>query len=146
MKNLILLTLIVLFTISCNDDTQTAYLSDQIDSLKLEHDALRKILNEKELQNNYWFDEEYDGGKFIKMGIANPAKYIEDKLRERIELIPLEAVLGGTMYFVNVQLLSSQWLIADYEDGHIEGRGIYQYKINEDGEVEFELLAAMRPD
>jgi len=55
-------------------------------------------------------------------------------------LIPLQAVLGGTMTFGNIQFLSKEWLIADFDDGHVQGRAIYKYKLNKKGQLEFELL------
>ena len=44
------------------------------------------------------------------------------------------------MTFGNIQLLSKEWLIADFDDGHVQGRAIYKYKLNKKGQLEFELL------
>lgn len=154
MKNrtLILLTSLCLFGCAENNQTdpennQTELLLAKVDSLKIENDSLTKLLTEEKpvSQSNYWYNAEYDGRKLIKSGIENPAEFIENKLRERPELIPLKPVLGGTIHFTNMQLLGREWIIAEYEDGHIQGRAIYKYELNDQGELEFELLNSMEP-
>ena len=125
---------------------RTENLLAKVDSLIIKNDSLSKILTKDEPQLNYWFDAEYDGEKFIESGITNPTEFIENNLRKRTELIPLKAVLGGTMQFRNIQLLSSEWLIANFDDGHVQGRAIYKYKLNENGQLEFELLDSIGPE
>ena len=78
------------------------------------------------------------------MNAEDTENFIVNALRERTDLIPLKPVLGGTMRFVRIQLLGEKWLIADYEDGHIRGRSIYEYRFNEDGEVDFRKIASSR--
>lgn len=112
----------------------------KVDSLKAINDSLTQKLALKTDGSNYWYNPDYDGRKFKKNGIANPEEFIITSLRKRTDLIPLKAVLGGTMRFGNIQLLSSKWVIADYEDGHIQGRGIFKYKLKNNGELEFELM------
>ncbi len=142
MRKLILIVLNVLVVFSCKEINCTDNLSNKIDSLKVKNDSLINVLSENKHESNYWFD----GEKFIERGIANPAEFIAHKLREKPELIPLKAVLGGQMHFGNIELVSSEWLIADFNDGHVEGRGIYKYVLNANGEFEFELLEAIRPE
>jgi hypothetical protein len=50
------------------------------------------------------------------------------------------------MHFGKIQLLSSEWLIAEFDDGHIWGRGIYKFNLNDQGELEFELLYSLGPE
>jgi len=118
-----------------------------VNSLQIKIDSLSQLLTEEKpiAKPNYWYNEEYDGRKLIKSGITNPSEFIERNLRERPELIPLKPVLGGTMHFTNMQLLSREWIIADYEDGHIQGRAIYKFELNNKGELEFELLNSTDP-
>lgn len=115
-------------------------------SVKIKNDTLTKVLCRKKIESNYWFDAEYDGIKLIEIGKANPAEFIEKSLRKKTELIPLKAVLGGTMNFGYIQILSSEWLIAEFDDGHIRGRGIYKYTLNKNGELEFKLLNSIGPE
>lgn len=146
MNKLTLITLISLCIFSCTKMNRTENLLAKVDSLIIKNDSLSKILTKDEPQLNYWFDAEYDGEKFIESGITNPTEFIENNLRKRTELIPLKAVLGGTMQFRNIQLLSSEWLIANFDDGHVQGRAIYKYKLNENGQLEFELLDSIGPE
>ena len=141
-----ILILTLLCILSCTDNIQTENLRAKVDNLKAKNDSLVKVLADGKLESNYWFDARYDGKHFIKNGIENPVEYIEKSLRENPDLIPLQAVLGGTMQFVNVQLLSSEWVIADYEDGHIRGRAIYNYELDPNGQLKFELLSATGPE
>lgn len=140
MKKLTVMILTSFCIFGCTEMNRTENLLAKVDSLKIKNDSLNKIWTEKKPESNYWFDAAYDGEKFIESGITNPAEFIEKNLREKTELIPLQAVLGGTMTFGNIQFLSKEWLIADFDDGHVQGRAIYKYKLNKKGQLEFELL------
>lgn len=146
MRKLSLIILTLLLTSSCKETNRTENLLAKVDSLKVKNDSLTKVLNEKKPESNYWFDSENDGKKLIENGILNPAEFIENNLRRKTELIPLKAVLGGTMNYGNIQLLGSEWLIAEFDDGHVQGRGIYKYKLNSNNELEFELLNSIGPE
>lgn len=146
MKKTILIIITAFCIYGCTENDQTENLLAQVDSLKIENDSLAKRLTEEKPESNYWYDANYDGEKLIESGISNPAEFIVSTFREKTELIPLKAVLGGTMYFRNIQLLSSEWLIADFEDGHVQGKAIYRYKLNKNGQLEFELLDSIGPE
>lgn len=72
----------------------------------------------------------------------NPAENVKQALEEQPEMIPLEPVLGGTMEFRKIILLSDTWVMAYYDDGHIEGRSIYEFRLLPGGTVEFELITS----
>ncbi len=146
MKKTILIIITALCIYGCTENNQTENLLAQVDSLKIENDSLARRLTEEKPELNYWYDANYDGEKLIESGISNPAEFIVNTFREKTELIPLKAVLGGTMYFRNIQLLGSEWLIADFEDGHVQGKAIYRYKLNKIGQLEFELLDSIGPE
>ncbi|WP_298545660.1 hypothetical protein [uncultured Aquimarina sp.] len=146
MKKLTLIILTSFCIFSCQEVNRTENLLGKVDSLKIKNDSLIKKLNEVKPELNYWFDEKYDGKELVEIGIANPAEFIEKSLREKTELIPLKATLGGTMHFGKIQLLSSKWLIAEFDDGHIQGKAIYLYKLNKNGQLEFELLNSIGPE
>lgn len=113
--------------------------------LKNEIDSLNDELKKAKLNNNYWFDNKYDGQDFINKGIENPEEHIEISLQERPELIPLKPILGGKMMFGKIQVLSDKWVIADYSDGHILGSTIYLYKLNKNNKLEFKILDSEKP-
>ena len=121
-------------------------LQAQVDSLKIENDSLSRVSIPNDEESNYWFNPLYDGRNLLRQGIENPGEFIEKSLREKPELIPLKGVLGGTMRFRKIQPLGNQWVIAYYEDGHIEGRAIYKYDLNSLGKLDFKLLDDIKPE
>lgn len=139
--------ILILTLISCaeSNTNRIESLESENQLLKSKSDSLIEILNKKETKTNYWFDSGFDKRKFTKLGIKNPTKFIEKSLRENPELIPLNAVLGGNMNFGKIQILGNKWLIADFDDGHIYGRAIYKYILNEKGELEFEIIEYLDP-
>jgi hypothetical protein len=139
-----MLTLIVFN--SCINNNQKEVFLNKIDSLNIKNETLIKLLKEKKSTSNYWYKNEFDGEKLLNKGISNPSDFIKNSLRKKTEIIPLAATLGGTMRFGNIQLLSSEWLIAEFDDGHIYGKAIYKYKLNNKGELEFELLTSIGPE
>ncbi len=153
MKHSFTLFLMVFLTLSCKQsNNQTDALEAETKSLELTIDSLTAVtdsLNKKivslqivpsNTEKNYWYITNYDGEDAINRGIKNPEEFIETSLRNKPELIPMDGVLGGTMRFGNIQLLSGKWLIADFNDGHIEGKGLYKYTIKNNGSLEFKLL------
>lgn len=154
MKKISILLIIGFLILSCKDAVeqpdilpdQTVQLTLKNDSLKKEiqllkslNDSLIKIGNE---EKNYWFIPQYNGYNLTSKGITNPEEFVGNSLRKRTDLIPLEAVLGGTMIYGKIQLLGNKWLIADYSDGHIQGRAIYEYQLNDKTALSFKVLAA----
>lgn len=113
--------------------------------LKHKNDSLKGELNKAKLKESYWFNTEYEGMQLTVKGIKNPEKFIENSLREKPELIPLKPTLGGKMEFGNFKILSHEWIIADYSDGHVEGKTIYSYKLNKNNMLEFKVLNTIEP-
>ena len=148
MKKIVLLS-IALISISCSDkekksensSAQFDSLNTRIEKLKNENSSLRKDLMDKTAEINYWYANDFEGRKLMDQGIINPAEYIADQLKNQPEIIPMKAVLGGKMHFLNVQILGREWIIADYEDGHVLGKAIFKYKVGKDGKVDFELIS-----
>ena len=95
---------------------------------------------------NYWYSNTYEGRELQRKGIRNPEAYIDSSLRSDPGLIPIEGTLGGTMHFGRVQLLSDQWLIADYDDGHVRGLAIYRFEVDSNKRVQFEIIRSMVDD
>lgn len=151
MRKLTTLLLLSLFISGCTENNQQKHLLEEVDNLKILNDSLNKVLNEENIfdgdipTSNYWYNAKYDGEQLISNGIENPEEFIEEQLRSNPEIIPLKAVLGGTMRFGNIQLLSSKWIIANYDDGHIQGKAIFKYSLNNKGQLEFELLSSISP-
>nr|WP_315151934.1 hypothetical protein [uncultured Flavobacterium sp.] len=149
MKTLIII-LLSISVLSCERQNQeknlyTEKLKSENELLKHKIDSLKEELNKAKLKESYWFDIEYEGLELTEKGIKNPEKFIENSLREKTELIPLQPTLGGKMIFGNFKILSDEWIIADYNDGHIEGKTIYSYKLDKNNKLEFKILNTTQP-
>lgn len=80
----------------------------------------------------------YFGKEFRE--IEDPVSHVKNALQEQPELISLDPVLGGKTEFRQITVLTEEWLLAYYDDGHIQGKAIYEYKLLPDQSVEFEEL------
>lgn len=54
--------------------------------------------------------------------IAEPEMFLLKRLEEHPELIPKEAVLGGTMRFISIYFINDELIVAEFEDGHVMGK------------------------
>jgi hypothetical protein len=73
--------------------------------------------------------------------MGNPETFIVESLERNSKLIPEESVLGGTMRFVDTEILNERFIWAAYEDGHVAGEAIFQYKLNEADSINFKLVS-----
>lgn len=135
-------------------DSRINKLNDNIDSLIRENQLLSDTLKNSEEKNSLKNTEINRLNEALKLsaerikdliivdsttirnlenqGIFN-YKDIEMDLAEKPEMIGFDGVLGGTMFFWSIHLLNDQWVYAEFEDGHIDGSGIYEYTIDENG-------------
>lgn len=154
MRKISILLLAGFLILSCKDvSEQPENLPDKTAQLTLKNDSLEKeiillkslndsLLKIENVAENLWFDKDFNGAHFTHQGITNPEEFVENALRKRTDLIPFEAVMGGTMNFGKIQLLGNKWIIADYSDGHIQGRSIYEYRIDDKKALIFKILAS----
>lgn len=154
MKKISILLIAGFLILSCKDTNEKPEnLPDKTDQLTFKNDSLKKevqllktlndsLMKIENVPENYWFIPEYNGAHLTRQGITNPEKFVESALQKRTDLIPSEAVLGGTMNFGKIQLLGNKWVIADYNNGHIQGRAIYEYLLNDKKVLEFRVLAS----
>lgn len=143
-----LLSIPIVMLTSCNgNDREPHRQSAKIDSLQyLLHeqrnltDSLRDLVErEKEVIPPAIFFKQRFGNE------EDAAEHVKQALMEQPEMIPLEPVLGGTMEFRKIILLSDIWIMAYYDDGHIEGRSIYDFRLLSGDTVEFELITSDHP-
>jgi hypothetical protein len=119
-----------------SDEKKVDSLETEIVRLKMENDSLAEML-----QNKSFKTKEYP--KYFD-SIEQPEVFILEKLREKQHLIPKKPVLGGTMHFTSISFINDHLILAEYEDGHIMGRAIYQYKMDKNGNLIFELLSELK--
>jgi hypothetical protein len=143
------LTLLIFSFSGCeNEDRKLEERTAELDSLSAELtrqqqtiDSLQSLMENSEIAAGYpvFFGRKFDT-------IENPKEYISNSLKQQKNLIPLDAVLGGTMDFRKVDVLTEDWVLAIYDDGHIQGKSIYEYELQEDGEVRFREVISKLPD
>ena len=75
-----------------------------------------------------------------RQGLTDPAAQLRDSLKAHPELIPYEAVLGGTMSFDDIVLLQPSFVFARFEDGHIEGAMLLEYEVLDHSRVSWKRL------
>ena len=137
----------VLLFSSCNEDRKLDENDDRLDSLSRElaeykknSDSLKMLLEKSDLATGY---PVFYGKKFDT--IENPEEYIANALEKHSDKIPLDPVLGGTMEFRKVQVLTEDWVLAVYDDGHVQGKSIFKYQLQPDGSLKFSHIASKLP-
>lgn len=116
-------------------------LSTELEKQKQQNDSLQRLVeNRNESQDiPIYYGREFDS-------ISNPEEFISNTLRQQRDLIPMEGVLGGNMEFRQVEVISEEWVLAIYDDGHIQGKSIFEYELQPDGELKFTEVAFKRPN
>ena len=143
MKKIFLLPALALL-LSCTNEAEKEKTKLRIDNLeadvtelKIEKDSLEKELQLLKSRNPVVFSKDFDS-------LENPEVYIVEALESNSQLIPEKSVLGGTMRFVDSEILNEKFIWAAYEDGHIAGEAIFQYKLNEADSVDFKLISEVK--
>ena len=75
-------------------------------------------------------------------GLPDPAHQLRDSLNAHPELIPFEPVLGGTMFFNDIDVLQPPFVFANFEDGHIDGSMLLEYEVESGGHIRWKRLWA----
>ncbi|PKD18370.1 hypothetical protein APR41_04255 [Salegentibacter salinarum] len=143
MKKILLLPVLALL-LSCANEAEKEKTNLRIDNLeadlndlKIEKDSLQKELRLLKSRNPVVFTEDFDT-------MQNPETFIVESLERNSQLIPEESVLGGTMRFLDTEILNERFIWAYYEDGHVAGEAIFQYKLNEADSIDFTLVSEIR--
>jgi hypothetical protein len=142
MKKILAFCLLIMLG-SCGKSSENKQRAVEIDSLQAEILELQHAidtLSDKLTKKSYLtkdFSSYFDS-------IPEPEQFLLEKLREKQNLIPKKPVLGGSMHFTSVSFINDHLILAEYEDGHIMGRSIYQYKMDKNGNLIFELLSELK--
>ena len=147
MRKILFILLPSLLLLSCADDNkdpEKENLTKKVDSLttalekeKEFADSLQTVFAANDsLQGGYpiFFGKKYEG-------IEDPEQFIENQLRNQPERIPLSPVVGGDMAFRKIDIISEKWLLAIYDDGHIQGKAIMEYELLPNGTVKYSIVA-----
>lgn len=141
---------ISLLVVSCSKSENETRLHEQLELVKEKNDSLKKILNinrerfrihmDKHTANSSYLFDSMDSLSIVARGINLTPQQIIDNLHDNKELIPHDAVLGGTMHFENIKLLGDRYAIAFISDGHILGRLIAKYEIKDSSGLKWTVL------
>jgi hypothetical protein len=80
-----------------------------------------------------------------KKGLSNLEENLATDLMGHRELIPYKGVMGGTMGFYSqkdIHVLTSRWVLASFEDGHIGGHMLLEYAVSPGGEIQWKVISA----
>ncbi len=97
-------------------------------------------------QTNSIFLSAFDIQNIKKKGLADPVQALTSDLKKHNELIPYKGVNGGTMSFYgdnSVWILTSKWVLAYFEDGHISSYILLEYNISDNGVISWKRIASM---
>jgi hypothetical protein len=75
-----------------------------------------------------------------EQGLDDPVADLVADLQRHPELIPHPGVLGGRMGFRQVRVLSGRWVHADFDDGHIAGEALLEYRVSKPGRITWKVL------
>mgnify|MGYP001085805327 CR=1 FL=1 len=143
--------LILLFSGSILLLIQVNNLNRQLNELTSNHqgllqrvDSLRTIVSLPIDQDFKGLLTRYDFNFLRQKGLDNPVETLKTDLVSRTDLIPQKGILGGTMRFYEDQIyiLSSRWVMAYYDDGHIVGQMLLRYTVSLPGRITWEMIDA----
>lgn len=128
-----------IFLASCQEPGNSDSRDAKIDSLQTEIEALKRandtlsdhLMTRTYLTKNY--PEYFDS-------IPEPEKFILNDLQQKPDLMPKEAVLGGTMRFTKVTFINGELLVAEFEDGHVMGKAVYTYGMARSGDLVYSYV------
>ena len=117
---------------------------------------LRYRLKEAEVEKEIFLAQckTYPGPSFLSswdiaqlemQGISNPEEDLAADLMQHRELIPYKGVMGGTMGFYSpkdIHILSSRWVLASFEDGHIGGDMLLEYAVSPGRDIRWKVISA----
>lgn len=106
-------------------------------ALEAERDTLRQTI--ETLEQTLPVIDEFERHLIEKMGFESEMEITSDLL-SKPELIPYKGVLGGTMTFISADLINDKWVYARFEDGHIMGSGVFEYKVNDDQSITWQVV------
>lgn len=145
----LIFSLLAMSIIACSENNQKeADAATEMKSLKEtiaiqenSLDTLKMLLEEQKMElasEKLYFGPAFDS-------ISNPQEFIKNKLKTSTGMIPIQPVLGGTMEFRKIIILSNNWVYAMYDDGHIQGASIFTYGFGPKGQLIFKQVCADPP-
>ena len=107
---------------------------EQLAAAKREREALQAKL-----------DAPASGGGVRQLQKKSFEEALATDLMGHKELIPYKGVMGGTMGFYSkkdIHVLTSRWVLAAFEDGHIGGHMLLEYTVSPRGDIKWKVISA----
>jgi hypothetical protein len=101
---------------------------------------LEELLKSSKVKDNL---SKQDIAAFKIKGLANPAEDLKKDLIKNAKLIPSKGTLGGSMGFYSekdIKILSSKWVIADFDDGHNSGKMLLRFDVPRKGKITWKVI------
>lgn len=117
--------------------SQDALLKDKDELLASLNETQKKLATAPQLQG-YMMD------RLKAMGVDEPQIILEDLLNQS-DLIPYEGVLGGSMFVSEAWVLTDQYAMATFEDGHVMGTMLLEYQVDS-GAISWKVVASNLDD
>lgn len=128
----LILTTTVLILIHVNYDYK-----NRVAVLKEQEKILKEAISAK---SNYSKEPEIN----LKIEeLQNPIEELTNDLIKHPELIPYKGTLGGKVGFYsekNIKILNSRWVLANFDDGHISGAMLLEYKVSKNGIISWRVI------
>src|SRR5262249_20179289 len=85
-----------------------------------------------------------DLAELKSLGLSDPPRQILEDLARHPELIPFKGVDGGMLQFYPAQsaLVNRDWAYGYFEDGHVAGRGLFEYRVSPGGQIAWKRVVA----
>ena len=129
---IIILTIVVVILIHLNSSyiNKITVLKEQAKILKEANSPKSNLSKEPEIQLRI-------------EGLQNPTEELTKDLMKHTELIPYNGTLGGKVGFYsekNIKILNSRWVLANFDDGHISGAMLLEYKVSKNGIISWRVI------
>ena len=115
---------------------------EQLAEAKREGEALQTKLDALQSRS---IVPQRDAGQLKKQGFLKLEEDLATDLMHHRELIPYKGVLGGTMGFYSqkdIHVLTSRWVLAAFEDGHVGGHMLLEYAVSPGGEIQWKVISS----
>ena len=107
-------------------------INEKTDSIK-KYKLIERKFNQLEISIS---DRDY----LKELGIKDPETELLNDLKKQKNIIPYKGILGGTMKIRNILVINRKWAVAYFEDGHVGGKLMLEYKIKNDAKIEWKLI------
>ena len=120
-------------------------LQKEFNILSEKYSSVEKEYKQSEIKHANMLDlSNYHIRRMKQKGLNDPVQDLVQDLKEHPEFITEKGVLGGSMGFYfdkKIWVLTNEWVLAYYEDGHNGGYLLLHYNVSNDGSIDWKTIA-----